>query len=101
MTHLTTHSEKVIERTNRLIDEALHLTKDPLLCIRIAIYINGEATRTIEDTIHMVSMFDGLSDENKYKFMRLLDDMEQERVDVYVELYNRFQKMNQDENNKN
>jgi len=95
------NNEKVIDKANSLIDEALNLVKDPLTCIRTAIYINGEGTRTLDDVMNLILKMPNLTDEQKYSLIKPIEEMEQKRVDVYVELYNRFLKMTNNENDKN
>lgn len=88
-------NEKVITATNEIIDAALNLTQDRLLCVRIGIYMNSERTKQLLDAIEVISDFNGLSQYQKSSLIERMNELDEQNVEVYTELLARYHSTNE------
>jgi hypothetical protein len=88
-------NEKVITATNEIIDAALNLTQDRLLCVRIGIYMNSERTKQLLDAIEVISDFNGLSQYQKSSLIERMNELDEQNVGVYTELVARYHSTNE------
>jgi len=85
--------EQVNKLTNQLIEEASVLTEDPLLCTRLAIYMNSTGADEIMTTGFFIDEEASLDVPCRKKVSSYLDDREELRAMVYAELIKRYESL--------
>ena len=85
--------EQVNKLTNQLIEEASVLTEDPLLCTRVAIYMNSTGADEIMTTGFFIDEEDSLGVPRRRKVSSYLGDREELRAMVYAELIKRYESL--------
>lgn len=85
--------EQVNLLANQLIEEASVLTEDPLLCTRVAIYMNSTGADEIMTTGFFIDECDSLDVSCRKKVSSYLDDREELRTMVYAELIKRYESL--------